>query len=115
MERFMSERLLNFLKSTERWVKAGEIESFLGMRPTEVRDCVNALRQSCEPVVSGPEGYKYATSEQEVEDCLRNLYARAKSIRDAAIGLEKSKSKVNGSPMQVQAELFDFIPRRHYG
>lgn len=111
----MNERLLNFLKFSQRWVKSGEIESFLGLKPTEVRDCVNSLRQSCEPIVSGSEGYKYATSEQEVEDCLRNLYSRAKSIREAAIGLEKSKSKVNGAPQQIQAELFDFIPRRHYG
>lgn len=110
----MKYKLLEILKNSGGWVKSPEIESLMGHSPAEIRSLVNELRRSGEPVVSGTGGYKYATTEDEITLCLANLYSRAASIRDAAIGLEKSRGKVNGTP-DIQGSLFDFIPKRQYG
>jgi biotin operon repressor len=109
------QRLLELLRATSKWMKSHEIESLIGCTSTELRQMVNELRKMGEPIVSGTDGYKYAQTEEEIRLCLANLYSRASSIREAAMGLEKARAKLDGTPQEVQGNLFDFIPRRSYG
>lgn len=93
------------------WVKSKRIEEVLGISGSEVRNYVNHLRQQGMPIVSGAKGYKYTTDPAEIDECLMHMYSRARSIKEAALGLQQAKKIITGLTEVLQNDLFDYIEK----
>lgn len=109
IDRDTAEEICNRLRKSKRWVKSPVIEQRMHISGSEVRLYVNYLRQLGHPIVSGGKGYKYTQDLEEINQCLAHLYSRARSIRDAAIGLQKAYRILSGERSLESPGLFDFI------
>jgi biotin operon repressor len=110
LDREIAEQIRMRLKTSMRWVKSPIIEKKMGLSGATVRAYVNFLRQLGHPIVSGGNGYKYAENAAEIDECLRHMYSRAKSIKEAATGLQKARRVMTGESIDEQIGLFDYIP-----
>lgn len=92
MEKTLQKYIESYLKrncvGTANSIYSGELESMTGLRGPELRRCINGLRENGVPICSGPTGYYYAATREDVLATISNLRGRVHSIVRAADGLE---------------------------
>lgn len=67
-----------------------ELEAAFDLRGKELRDLVNTLRRSGEPIASSGAGYFYAETEQEVRATIAHMTHRIGGIAAAIRGLTQA-------------------------
>ena len=67
-----------------------ELEAAFDLRGKELRDLVNTLRRSGEPIASSGAGYCYAETEQEVRATIAHMTHRIGGIAAAIRGLTQA-------------------------
>lgn len=110
-------RLHTLLRINGDWMRSPDVEGALSLTGSEVRALVHEARTQAIPIISGPKGYKVATTAEEIDECLSHMYSRARSIRDAAQGLVNARNLMQPkAPVALQSELFALPQqRRQYG
>ena len=79
----------------DKAVTSKEMEYLFGIRGSEIRQIINALRCEGNPICSDAAGYYYAKSESDVKHSIAHLHSRAMKIIKARNGLIKSLEKLS--------------------
>lgn len=71
----------------ETAIKSSEITYLTGYKGIEIRNRINRLRVSGEPICSSNKGYYYSNNLDDVNRTINNLNSRVSSINEAIEGL----------------------------
>lgn len=99
----MKEEIKNFLEKSCRGAKnsitSADLQMVIGCKGTEVRTCINELRQEGVPICSWRNGYYFADTEEDVQSTIKQMKSRIRKMNQAISGLkvyageQKVKSK----------------------
>ena len=90
INKILAEYLDQYHKGEANAVTSRELEYAFGMRGSELRRAVNALRVERIPICSFEGGYYYAATAEELERTIRQLRSRIKKIAFAERGLSSA-------------------------
>jgi hypothetical protein len=72
-------------------------------KPTAgLREIINTLRQSGEPICSSTNGYWYAKNAEELKNCIEALDGRAIKIFEATKGMKKALNNLFNDKVQAK-------------
>lgn len=96
-------------QENDGWLKSRVLQEEFNISGPEVRKCIHAMRTAKFPIISGAKGYKFARSEDEIRECIGNLYSRVRSIAEAARGLVGARDKHYSGQASIEFEMVDQI------
>lgn len=85
--------IYRLLKNNNRYFKSSELQDAFDVSGPKVREAIHNIREAKYPIISNSNGYKWAETAEELNQCVENLWGRAKSITRAMQGLAESRKE----------------------
>jgi hypothetical protein len=82
--------IINVLKEFGTYVPSAKLERMLQVNGKSVRQLLNHARNKQIPIVSGPQGYFYATNKVDLEKGIRALVERRNTLTYTINSMKKS-------------------------
>lgn len=76
-------------RGAENSITSSDLQIIIGCKGTEVRTCINELRQEGVPICSWRMGYYFADTEDDVRATIKQMQGRIKKMNQAINGLKE--------------------------
>jgi len=101
----ITEHLKRYHLGEQSAVASRELEAAFGIRGKELRNLINTLRRSGEPIASSGNGYFYAATEQEIHATIAHMTHRISGIAAAIRGLTMALERFDTAQMRLPESL----------
>lgn len=111
-DRELRNKVYHYLRNKDGHVKSSELEEEFAISGAQVRACIHDIRVKAYPIISDNNGYKFARSADEIEQCVSQLYSRVGSIAEAARGLVACRDKYFSKQVSLEFEIIDEVTEK---